>query len=131
MAVFSSREDNPAAPPPRAPCRAPTWALPVEGADPTIYVPDYKHYDDAPRGSRPPVGNLPDSLGPVSTMNLNIWCTTVFALTNHLPFTFGWLVGDADWAMGVVRGAHSNECRDFLDRSGALTEGARERLMAA
>ena len=26
-----------------------------------------------------------------------------------LPFTFGWLVGDAEWAMGVVGGAHDGE----------------------
>ena len=55
-----------ATPPPRPPWRAPTWALPDPGADPTIYVPDYEHYDDAPRGSLPPIGKLPDSWGPVS-----------------------------------------------------------------
>ena len=54
-------DEDPATAPPRPPWRAPTWALPVEGADPTIYVPDHGPYDDAPRGSLPPVGNLPDS----------------------------------------------------------------------
>ena len=54
-------EEDPAAPPPRPPWRAPTWALPVEGADPTIWVPDYEQYSGVPRGSLPPVGNLPDS----------------------------------------------------------------------
>ena len=33
--------------------------------------------------------------------------------------------------MGVVRGAHGNEWGDFFHRSGALVEGAPERLMAA
>ena len=54
-------DEDPATPPPRFPWRAPTWALPDPGADATIYVPDYEHYDDAPRGSLPPLGNLPDS----------------------------------------------------------------------
>ena len=56
--------EDPATPPPRPPWRATTWVVPVDGADPTIYVPDYEHYDDAPRGSLPPVGNVPDSWGP-------------------------------------------------------------------
>ena len=43
-------DEDPATPPARPPWRARTWAMPVEGADPTICVPDYKHYDDAPRG---------------------------------------------------------------------------------
>ena len=51
-------KEEPVTPPPRPSWRAPTWALPVEEADPTIYVPDYEHNDDAPRGSLPPVGNL-------------------------------------------------------------------------
>ena len=82
------------------PCRPP-WpatkrALPTEGADPTVYVPDSQHYDDAPRGSLPPVGNLPDSWGPISPMNLNNYRTTVVILITRLPFAFGWLVGDAE-----------------------------------
>ena len=54
-------DKDPATPAPRPPWRAPTWALPDPGADPTIYVPDHEHYDDAPRGSLPPIGNLPHS----------------------------------------------------------------------
>ena len=68
---------------------------------------------------------------PVSTMNLNNWRTTIITLTTRLPFTFGCLVQDAEWAMGVVRGAHGNEWGDFFHRSGALIEGAPKRLMAA
>ena len=99
--------------------------------DPTIQVPDYEHYNDEPRGSLSPVGILPDSWGPVSSMNLNNYCTTIVTLTSRLPFIFGWLVGDAEWAMGVVRGAHGCEWGNFFHRSGALIEGAPGRLMAA
>ena len=122
-------DEDLATPTPRPPWRAPLWALPVEGADPTMYVPDYEHYGDAPRGSLPPVGNLPDSSGPVSTMNLNNWRTTVVSLTTRLLFTFGWLVGDAEWATGVVRGADGDRWGDFFHRSRALIEGAPERMM--
>ena len=65
-------DEDPATPPARPPWRAPTYALPDPGADPTIYVPDHEHYDDAPRGSLLPIGNLPDSPGYVTPMNLNM-----------------------------------------------------------
>ena len=124
-------DEDPGTPPPRPPWRAPTWPLPAEGADPTIYVPDYEHYDDTPRGSLPPVGNLPDSWGPVTPINLYNYRTTVVTLTTRLPFAFGWLVGDAEWSMGIVCCAHGSEWGDFFHRSGAMTEGATSRLMAA
>ena len=117
--------------PPRPPWRAQTWTLPTEGADPTIYVHDNEHYDSAQRGSLPPMGSLPDSWGPVTPMNLYNYRTTVVTLTTRLPFAFGWLVGDAEWAMGIVRGAHGGKWGNFFYRSGAMTEGATERLMAA
>ena len=116
---------------PRPPWRAPTWALPDAGADPTIWVADYEHYNDAPRGSLPPVGNLRDSWGPIGPMNRENWRTTFITLTTRLRFTFGWLVGDPEWTTGVVCGAHGNEWGDSLHRSGGLVEGAPERLMAA
>ena len=78
-------DEDPATPPPRPPWRAPTWALRDLGADPTIYVPDYEHYDDAPRGSLPPIGNLRDSWGPVTPMNHNNYRTIVVTLTNLPP----------------------------------------------
>ena len=124
-------DEDPATPPPRPPWRAPTWALPVERADPTIYVPNSEHYDDTPRGSLPPIGNLPDSWVPVTLMNFNDYRTTVVTLTTRLPFAFGWLVGDAEWSMRIVRGAHGGEWGNFFHRSGAMTPGATERLMAA
>ena len=111
-------------PPPRPPWRAPTWAQPVEGADPTIYVPHNEHYDDAPRGSLPPIGNLPDNWGPVTPMNFNNYRTTVVTLTTRLPFALRWLVGDTEWGMGIVRGAHGGELGDFFHCSGAMTAGA-------
>ena len=129
LAVLTN--EDPATPPPRHPWRAPTWALPPEGADPRIYVLDHKHYDDVPRGSLPPVGNLPDSREPVTPMNFNNYRTTVVTPNIRLPFAFGSLVGDAEWAMGIVHGAHGGEWGDFFQRSGAMTQGATERLMAA
>ena len=35
------------------------------------------------------------------------------------------------WAMGIVRGANGGKMENFLHRSGAMTKGATERLMAA
>ena len=80
-----------------------------QGGDPTIYVPDNEHYHDVPRGSLPPIGNLPDSWGPVSLMNFNNYRTTVVTLTTRLSFAFSWLVGDAEWAIGIICGAHGGE----------------------
>ena len=121
----------PTAPPPRPPRRAPTWALPDGEADPAIWVPDYENYCSVPWVSLPPVGNLPDSWGPIGPMYRDHWRTTVPSLTTCLLFNFGWLVGDAEWAMGIVGGAHGNEWGDFLHRSVGLVEGAAKRLMAA
>ena len=56
-------DEDPATPPPRPPWRAPTWALPDPGADPTIYVPDHEHYDNAPRGSLPLIWQSTRQLG--------------------------------------------------------------------
>ena len=122
---------DPATPPPRPPWCPPTWALPDPGADPTIFVPDHEHYDTAPRGSLPPIGNLPDSLGYVTPTNLNNYRTIVVTLTTRLLIAFGWLVGDAEWAMGIARCAHGAEWGDFFHRGGALTLRATEWLMAA
>ena len=68
---------------------------------------------------------------PVGPMDRNNWRATVLILTTRLPFTFGWLVGDAEWATGVLRGTHGHEWGDFFRRSGGLVKGAPERLMAA
>ena len=103
-----------AAPPPRPPWRAPTWALQDGEEDPTIWVPDHEHYYGVPRGSLTPVGNLLDSWVPIGPMNHDNWRTTVLTLTTRLPFTLGWLVGDAEWAMGMARGAHGHECGEFF-----------------
>ena len=124
-------DEDPATSPPRPPWRAPAWALPDPDADPTVHVPDHKDYNGAPRGSLPPIGNLPDSLGYVSPTKQNNYRNIVVTLTTRLPIAFGWLVGDAEWAMGIARGAHGAEWGDFFHRGGALTPGATERLMAA
>ena len=124
-------DEDPATPPPCPPWRAPTWALPDPGADPTIYVPEYQHYDDAPRDSLPPIGNLPDSWGPVTPMNHNHYRTIVVTLTTCLLIAFGWLFGDAEWEMGIARGAHGGELGEFFHRGRAMTPEAPEILMAA
>ena len=67
-----------------------------------------------PRGSLPPVGNLPDSWGPIGPMNRGNWRTTVLTLTICLPLTFGWLVGDAEWVMGMVRGEAGSDPRGHV-----------------
>ena len=64
-------------------------------------------------------------------MNRNNWRVTVLTLTTRLPFTFGWLVGDAEWAMDVIRGAHGHEWGDSFRCSGGMVEGAPHRLIAA
>ena len=56
-------DEDPATPPPAPPGAHQPWALPDPGADPTIYLPDHEHNDDAPRGSLPPIDSLPDSWG--------------------------------------------------------------------
>ena len=63
-------------------------------------------------------------------MNHNNYRTIIVTLTTRLPIAFGWLVGDAEWAMRIVRGAHGAEWGDFFHRGGAMTPGATERLMA-
>ena len=124
-------DEDPTTQPSRPPWRAPTWALPDPAPDPTIYVLDNEHYNNAPRGSLPPIGNLPDSGDPLTPMNHTNYRTTVVTLTTRLLFAFCWLVGDAERAMGIVRGAHDGECGEFLHRGGAMTPGATERPMAA
>ena len=119
----------PSTTPPRPPWRAPTWALPDPGADPTIYVTDYEHYDDAPRGSLPPLSNMPDSWGPVTQMSHNNYHTINVTLTDRLPIAFGWLVGDAELATGIARGTHGAEWEKFFHRGGAIAPGATGRLM--
>ena len=64
-------------------------------------------------------------------MNLNNYRTIVVTLTTRVPIAFGWLVGDAEWAMGIARGAHGAKWGDFFHRGWAMTPGATERLMAA
>ena len=64
-------------------------------------------------------------------MNHNNYRIIVVTLTTRLPIAFGWLVGDAEWAIGIARGAHGAEWGDFFHCGEAMTLGATERLMAA
>ena len=86
--------------------------------DPTVWIPDHDHYGGMPRGSLPHVGNLPDSWGRIGPMNHESSHTTILTLPTRLPFTFGWLVRDAEWAMGIARGVHGHEWGEFFRRSG-------------
>ena len=84
-----------------------------------------------PRGGLPLLGELPDSWNP-RPMNIENYRAGTLALSARLPFAFGWLVGDAEWAMGIIGCAHSQEWGDLPRRSGGLRPGdAIERLMAA
>ena len=47
-------------------------------------------------------------------MNHNNYRTIDVTLTTRLPIAFGWLVGDAEWAMGIARGAHGAELGEFF-----------------
>ena len=96
-----------------------------------IWVSDHEHYGGAPRGNLPSVGNLPDSWSPTGSMNHENWRTLVLTLTTRLPSTFGWLVGDAEWAEGIACGTDDQEFGEFFCRSGGMTEGAPDRVMAA
>ena len=115
--------EDPAAAPPCPPWRAPTWALPDGEEDPTIWVQDDKQYGGVPLDTLPPVGNLRDSSGPVGPMNCDNWRTTILSFTTFLPFTFSWLVGDAEEAVEIARGAHGHEWGAFFRRSRAMTKG--------
>ena len=53
-------------------------------------------------------------------MNRENYRAVVLTLTTHLPYFFGWFVGDAEWAMGMVRSVHGHEWGQFLRRSGGL-----------
>ena len=64
-------------------------------------------------------------------MKRDNWRAILVTLTTRLPFTLGWLLGDAEWAIGGVRGAHGHECGNVFRRSGGMVEGAPDRLMAA
>ena len=72
-----------------------------------------------PRGSLPLPGELP-STWDLTTMNVENYRAVTVALSICLPFAFGWLVGDGEWAMGLARNAHSHEWGDLFFRSGRL-----------
>ena len=50
-------------------------------------------------------------------MNSENYRAVTVVLFTRLPFAFGWLVGDAEWAIGLVRGAHGQEWGDLFFRS--------------
>ena len=56
----------------------------------------------------------------LTTMNVENYRAVTVALSICLPFAFGWLVGDGEWAMGLARNTHSHEWGDLSFRSGGL-----------
>ena len=123
--------EDPATTPPHPPSRAPTWALPDPGRTPRFTSPNTNITTTRHGAVYPPIGNLPDSSGPVTPMNHNNYRTIVVSLTTRLPIAFGWLVEEAEWAMGIARGAHGGEWEEFFHRGSTMTPGATRRLMAA
>ena len=122
--------EKPVPPPARPPWRPARRQVP-EGDNPTNWAPDHEPYDTVPQGSLPLAAEPLDrwNLSPVNIQNYRAVTVILFP---RLPFAFGWLVGNAEWAMGIVRGAHSHECGDLLFRSVNLRPGdAMERLMLA
>ena len=76
-----------------------------EQEKPTNSASDHEPYDTVPRGRVSLRSELADNWG-LSAMNIGGYRAVTVALSACLPFFFGWLVGDADWAMRIVRGAH-------------------------
>ena len=102
----------PTAPPARPPFRQVRWQVPA-GNNPSNHAPDHDPYDTAPRGSLPLPGELQITLDPSPTNIENYRAVTV-ALSSRLPFAFGWLSGDGEWAMGLARNAHGHEWGDLF-----------------
>ena len=112
--------------PPWLPAR---WQLPA-GDNPTKWVPDLEPYDAVPRGSLPLLSELLRSWDP-SPMNIDNYMAATLALTTRLPLAFGWLVGDAEAAMGIILGALSQKWGEISCRSGGLCPGdTTQRLIA-
>ena len=64
-------------------------------------------------------------------MDIKSYRAFTLARTTCLPFALGWLLGDAEWAMGIVQNSNGHEWGEFLRCSGGLLSDAPWRLMAA
>ena len=53
------------------------------------------------------------------------------ATSSRLPFAFGWLLRDGEWAMGHARYAHSHDWGDLFWRNGGPGPDTIDRVMAA
>ena len=119
--------ENLVEPPGRAPWRAARWRLPQGVENPANWVPDRDPHDTVPQGSLPQLSELPTNLD-VTRMNIESYRAVTLALTTRIFFAFSSLVGDAEWAMGIVPSSHSQEWGDFLRCSGRLLPGGHQRL---
>ena len=96
-----------APPPARPPWRPARWQVSY-WKNPTSWAPDHEPYDRVPWGSLPLPRQLSD-IWDLNPMNIENYRAVSAPLSARLPVAFGWLLGDAEWAMGIVRGAHSHE----------------------
>ena len=88
-------------PPPARPAfRRAHWQLPA-GDSPTNQAPDHEPHYTVPHGSLPLIDELRSTLDPTE-MYFHINRAVTVALTSHLFFAFGWLVGDGKWAMKLA-----------------------------
>ena len=78
------------------------------GDNPTNWVPDYKPYHTVQQGKPALPSEVPRSWDR-SRKIIENYRDVTFALTISLPFTFEWLMGDAECAMGIVCGAHGQK----------------------
>ena len=122
--------EHPAAPAARPPWRAACWQLPTGEESPTNWVPERETQNTVPRGSLPRLRELPANCE-MSPMNIDNYRAIALVLTTRVAFAFGWLVGDAEWAMGIFQGSHDHEWGGFLPRRGDLLPDAHERVLAA
>ena len=120
---------GPTPPPARSPFRPARWQVPA-GDNPTNYTPNHEPYDLVPLGSLSLSGKLPSVWDP-SPMNIENYRAVTVALSGRLPFAFGLLVGDGEWAMGLARNAHGHEWGKLFVRNGDLRPDTIDRVMAA
>ena len=56
-------------------------------------------------------------------MKVEKYRAVTVALSIRLPFAFGWLVADMEWALGLDRNAHGHEWGGLFFSSGRLHPG--------
>ena len=120
----------PTPPPARCPFQPARWQVPA-GENPTNQAPNHEPYDRVLQGSLPLPGEL-RSIWDWTTMNVENYRAVTVALSIRLPFAFGWLLREGEWAIGLAQNAQGHEFRELFFRSGGLRPGDTiYRVMAA